>query len=173
MDGHVTVVLNKPAIENLLHGPEGNVHRYAHQVGREGVAIARALAPKLSGRLAGSLDHHLIDSARYVELRIGSDVPYANFQEMGTGVYHEPDPHPRIDARLVTANRKVFRFRPTSSKLGPVLRDVRGARLGRRGGYVFARIIRGTPATAFLRRSLHELSARHGYIPAETRFLRR
>ena len=55
---------------------------------------------------------------------------------------------------------------------GAVRRDTLGRRIGRRGRFVIATVVRGTPATHFLRNTLLELAARHNLQP-DVSFVRR
>jgi hypothetical protein len=162
--GTVTVTVNRRGIEEILHGngPGGHVHRYLGAKGRQVERLARRKAPKKSGKLAASIKAGpFIDTPRRVRINISVGVYYGIWQEKGTGVYAGKGP-------IRAKNSKYMRFKPDNAldAAGNVRLDRRGNRIGRRagrgpssgrGGYVYAKQVKGTPAKHFMRDALLEV----------------
>jgi HK97 gp10 family phage protein len=92
--------LDQRALEQLLRGPEvaKDLERRAIRV--EGGAIRRC--PVDTGRLRSSITHGLFVDERGLVARIGSDVVYAPYVELGTR-YMRAQPYLR--PALMEANR--------------------------------------------------------------------
>jgi len=80
----VKVIWNKPAIDNMLNNPTGEVGRWLSAQGTKFVAAARAQVGKRTGFLAGSIHMRHSRGARHQELRIGSTLSYALAHHEGT-----------------------------------------------------------------------------------------
>jgi bacteriophage HK97-gp10 putative tail-component len=133
------VVLNDAEIDRLLYGPSGPVVREVRKVSGRVQSVARANAPKDSGAMAGSIGVSVAAdrSRQRVNGRIGTRVKYALYQERGTGIY------------------------PPGGRGGPIRpRRAKRLRFIPKGGtdFVFAKQVRGTPATHFLVRALRTAS---------------
>ena len=162
MAGRVAVTVNRAGIEQILHsdGPGGHVHRYLRAKGRATERVARRLAPRHTGKLRASIHTDPIsDAPRRVRISVSVGVPYGIYQELGTGIYAGR-------GYIYPKRAKAFRFKPNQARL-----DRRGNRVGRRGGYIFVKRIKGTPAVHFL---ANALSAVCGADPRlKLRFVRR
>ena len=123
----VKVIWNKPAIDNMLNGPTGEVGRWLSEKGTEFVEAARIQVGKSTGFLAGSIHMRHSRGARHQELRIGSELSYALAHHEGT------KPH------IIKA------------KNGGALRFIRGTRI------VYVRAVRhpGTEPNKYLADNLH------------------
>ncbi|HEX9834490.1 MAG TPA: hypothetical protein VGA66_15665 [Mycobacterium sp.] len=120
------VILNDAAISELLRGRAGPVVRHLDDIGTRAATLARATAPRDTGRLAASVDHDVSPGGATVTLAVSADTRYALWQELGTGVYAGRGPiRPR--------RAKALRFTPKGS-----------------AAVVFAKSVKGTPRTDFL-----------------------
>lgn len=71
------------------------------QCGEEGASIASDYAPFDTGRLSGSIIYRLAEDNSYVA--VGTNVPYAPYQELGTSTY---DGHPFLRPMLSNNNAR-------------------------------------------------------------------
>ncbi len=78
----VEVTLDREAIERLAGGPD--VERALQAVGQVGEAAAKGYAPVDTGTLRRSLTHELGKRGFDQYVRIGTNISYAIFQELGT-----------------------------------------------------------------------------------------
>lgn len=130
----VKIILNRPGLFNLLRSPTGVVGRDALRRGRRVQALAQRLAPRRTGRLAGSIYVRMRPGILGPKVQVGTSLKYARWQHDGTGIYG-----PRH--RPITPKRR-------GRRRGSVLVfDWRGQR-------VYAQKVRGAPATKFLTRAL-------------------
>lgn len=125
-----TVRIDAAAVQELLQGPTGPVVRFLTRKAIEVQNEAKRLCPVDTGRLRSSITYELRQSDHPYAV-VGTDVTYARFIENGTGIY---GPH-KTPIRPVRA--KFLAFKPRGSAVT-----------------VFARQIRGRPATPFLKPAL-------------------
>lgn len=146
----VVVSVNRAAIAEILHGEGsgGHVHRFVRQKAREVRRVAKAKAPKRTGRLAASIDTSpVIDTPRRVRIRVGAGVRYGIWVEEGTGIY--------AGRGRIRTTKKAMVF------LGSQ-RARNGSRIGRRGrnkGRVFAKSVAGQRGQHYMRDALLEVCA--------------
>lgn len=76
------VVIDKDAIEKLAGGPD--VTKALERAGQVGEASAKRHAPVDTGNLRRSITHELGRAGINQYVRIGTNVEYAIFQEVGT-----------------------------------------------------------------------------------------
>jgi hypothetical protein len=127
----VNLQINQSAVRALFANPQGGVAQDLMRRGRTVAYFARRYAPVDTGRLRASIEVKQVIYRGQVAVLVGTNVNYAMFQHDGTGIYG-----PRATP-IVPINGQFLRFRPKGSS-----------------GYVFARSVRGTPPTFFLRRAL-------------------
>jgi hypothetical protein len=124
------VVLYPQAIHHLLRSPTGVVGLNSIKRGRHVRTVARALAPKRTGRLASSIELNVKIRPSGIVVEVGSRLDYARYVHDGTGVYGP------------------F-HRPITARSGGVMRFRSGS-----GEFTYARTVSGTRATHFLSRAL-------------------
>lgn len=78
------VILNHVAIEDLLGSKEGPVGRDLLRRARRVETYAKKLAPVDTDRLRTSIGYSLNRDEKGLFVRIGSEVEYAIYQELGT-----------------------------------------------------------------------------------------
>lgn len=127
------VVINRAQLRAVLTGPSGPVVRNAHSLGRRILNSAQRSAPVDNGIYRASLDFTVHSGPAWVQLRIGSDLDYAEYIVRGTGIY---GPH---RTPIVPVRRKFLKFKPKGSST-----------------YVFARSVKGTPPDDHLIDALRE-----------------
>ena len=124
-----TLDISTGMLTSALRGP---VSADLKRRGQLVLAKARQLAPVRTGKLRASLQMRFVYVGGAPQVQIGSELPYAVYQEMGTGIYAGR-------GYIYPTRAKYLVFKPKgSSKL------------------VFARRVRGTPALHFLERSIQE-----------------
>jgi hypothetical protein len=127
----VNLQINYAAVRALLTNPRGDV---AHELLRRGhnvESLAKKYAPVNTGRLRASINTRLVTYAGNLAVLVGTNVNYAMYQHEGTGIY---GPH---GTPIVPVRAKFLKFIP---KYGTT--------------YVYARSVRGSPPTFFLKRAL-------------------
>jgi hypothetical protein len=136
------LVINAREQNLLLYGPSGPVVRKVTRDARQTQAYAKQYAPVDQGPLRASITARVAaqPSQSRVVAMIGSALPYAIYQETGTGIYGP-------------------RGAPIRPKRGPYL--VFTPKGGNKP--VFARQVRGAPATRFLTKALALTAASSGY----------
>lgn len=136
MDIHVSEV------RALLYGAGGPVVRKVTADTRRVQAYAKAYAPVDKGPLKASITAEVtVDMARNrVTGRVGSRLPYAIYQELGTGIYGPKG------APIKPKRGRYLVFTPKGSNQ-----------------VVFARQVRGSPARHYLTRALAVMAAQNGY----------
>jgi hypothetical protein len=127
----VNLQINERGVRALLTDPDGAVAQDLLRRGRNVAYYARRFCPVNTGRLRASITTELVQYAGNIAVLVGTNVNYAMYQHEGTGIY---GPH---GTPIVPVRAKFLRFRPRGSS-----------------DFVFARQVRGTPPTFFLRRAL-------------------
>lgn len=127
----VNLQINQRAVRALLVDPDGPVGQELLRRGRNVAYFARRYAPVDTGRLRASITTELVTYAGSLAAIVGTNVNYAMYQHEGTGIY---GPH---GTPIVPVRARFLRFKPKGSST-----------------FVFARSVRGTPPTFFLRRAL-------------------
>lgn len=134
----VTFRLDSAAILQQLTGPNGAVARDLVRRGQRVQNAARRLAPVDKGRLRGSITMEVRGSGRSLEVRVGSNLPYAIYVEKGTGIYAGRGYiYPKSGQYLRWPSTSGGRYKGGATK-----------------GYVFAKRIKGMKAQPFLRPAL-------------------
>lgn len=134
--------INQAELNRFLYGASGPVVRKVTADTRRVQAYARAYAPVDNGTLRSSITPEVTaEPARnLVRGRVESRLPYAIYQELGTGIYG-----PRgAPIRPKRASRLVFKPKGSNE-------------------FVFARQVRGTPPKRYLTRALAVMAAQNGY----------
>jgi len=125
------IQVSQSGLNSIITGP---VARNIEARGRRVLLAARANAPYRTGRLRSSLQMQVVNR-NPPQVSIYSNLPYAVYQEKGTGIY--------AGRGYIYPTRAPFLvFTPKGSSR-----------------VVFARRVRGTPPTHFLERAL-EVAAR-------------
>lgn len=120
------------ALAELLRSPSGGVARELLRRGKRVETAAKKLVGVDSGRLRASITTELVDDASGgLRARTGTNVSYARYHHDGTGIYG-PRGRP-----IVPVNSRFLRF------------TVRGV-----PDYVYARSVRGSRGTQYLKRAL-------------------
>lgn len=127
----VNLQIRQAAVRALLIDPDGPVADDLMRRGRNVAYYARRYAPVDTGRLRASIESRLVQYNGNIAVLVGTNVNYAMYQHEGTGIYG-PRARP-----IVPKNARALRFIPKGSST-----------------YVFAKSVRGTPPTFFLRRAL-------------------
>lgn len=134
--------INNAEVDRLLYGTGGAVVRKVTADTRRVQAYARQYAPVDKGTLRGSITAEVTPepARRRVRGRVESRLPYAIYQELGTGIYG-----PRgAPIRPKRARRLVFKPKGSNE-------------------FVFARQVRGAPPQRYLTRALAVMAAQNGY----------
>lgn len=126
-----TVITLHRARIDLFLSPAGPVGRKLQGYGRKTVTAAKRRAPVDLGALKASIGMSTLHTRQKTVIRIGTNLQYGLYQELGTGVYGPK--HRRIRPKRA----KFLRFKPKGSK-----------------DFVFARSVAGSPAHHYLRRAL-------------------
>lgn len=127
----VNLQINNTAVRALLTDPGGGVARDLMRRGHNVEALAKKFAPVNTGRLRASINTKLVKYGGELAVLVGTNVNYAMFQHEGTGIY---GPH---GEPIVPVRAKFLKFIPKGGST-----------------YVFARSVKGSPPTFFLRRAL-------------------
>lgn len=145
MAASVSVQKDRSAISLIIASPSGPVARKMLQAGNIGRNHAVQHAPVDRGHLKNSITLDVLVDAGHLTVRWGSNLPYAIWVEKGTGIYGPRGApiRPRRARFLVWEGRLDFAG-TSSARLRPRSRR----------GLIFARQVRGRPATPFLQPSL-------------------
>lgn len=127
----VNLQINNAAVRALLTDPRGGIADDLLRRGHNVEALAKKFAPSRTGKLRASITTKLVKFNGNLAVLVGSNLNYAMYQHEGTGIY---GPH---GTPIVPVHAKFLRFQPTGSK-----------------GFVYAKEVRGTPPTFFLKRAL-------------------
>jgi hypothetical protein len=127
----VNLQINSAAVRALFTNPGGGVARDMLRRGENVATLAKKYCPVNTGRLRSSIEARLVNYAGGIGVIVGTNVEYAMFQHEGTGIY---GPHGRP---IVPVNAQALRFQPKGST-----------------EFVFAKSVRGSMPTFFLRRAL-------------------
>lgn len=82
--GRVKVVINTPALNNMLKGPQGEVAKYLRKRGRLMMALAKQQVGKDTGLLKSSIHMRVNRDSVGLVMEIGSDLGYAHAHHEGT-----------------------------------------------------------------------------------------
>jgi hypothetical protein len=129
----VRVDLHQAALFQFKYGPGGPIVRAASRWSQEVRAIATVIAPKDTGHLAGSSSVTVKTHPGFVVGEISFQARHALWVHEGTGIYGP-------------------RGRPIRPRVGKVMRFAAPPRLrgASKGGFVYARSVRGQRARPFL-----------------------
>lgn len=147
----VRVNVNTAEIERLLYSPAGPVFRHVKDLTDRVRNAAVRMAPRDTGALAASIEATVAVYGNTIVGRVGSRLEYAIYVNLGTGI-HGPK---RKVIRPVSA--KALKFRPSRAH-GPFRRGARGnVAPEKRGPYIFAAYVKGSPRNPFLIEALEEV----------------
>lgn len=139
-----TFRINQAVVDELLRGRSGPVVRHVTDICDAVRAEAARNVRRDTGALAASLESTVnVYSGRLVVGRVGSSLHYARYMHEGTGIYG-----PR-HAPIYPLWTKALRFKP-GRMIGPLPAGKRGSSPEKRGGWVFARSVKGVPPHPFL-----------------------
>lgn len=138
----VNVKLHDRNLDRLLHGPNGAAAKDLYRRARAVESAAKRLCPVDQGRLRSSITTVLTTEKGRPVAYVGTNVKYARWVHDGTGIYGPA----RRPIRPVRA--RILRW--------PARRGSTGAR----GGYVYARQVRGVRPRPFLREALRQAGPR-------------
>lgn len=79
-----TVRINQAELNELLYSPGGAVGRYLETVLQRIEAAAKRNCPVDTGRLRSSITHEMLSGGGSLIGRVGSNVEYAAYVELGT-----------------------------------------------------------------------------------------
>lgn len=142
---------NQSELNQLLFSPSGQVMSELRDVGNAVRNEAVRRVRRDTGASAASItviqdvDHGVIRT------RIGSSLHYFIYQELGTGIY---GPKKR---RITPVQARALRFKPGRARAA-LPRGKRGTSPEKRGGWVFAASVKGTPPTHALTDALKIVS---------------
>lgn len=146
----VRVNVNEAEIARIFYSPAGPVFEYVQDKTERVRNAAVRKAPRDTGALAASIEATVNLYGTRIVGRVGTRLQYGLYQHEGTGIYGPK----RAPIRPVSA--KALRFKPGRS-IGPSRRGARGSSPEARGGWVFAKYVRGTPPNPFLVDALEEV----------------
>ena len=138
-----TFRINQAVVDELLRGRSGPVVQHIEGIVRDVRNEAVRNVKRDTGALAASHDATVNVYGRLVVGRVGTPLEYGRYLHEGTGIYgpkHTP-------IRPVSA--KVLRFKP-GRMIGPLPAGRAGTSPENRGGWVFARSVRGVPPHPWL-----------------------
>jgi hypothetical protein len=138
-----TFRVNQAVVDELLRGRSGPVVRHIQDICDAVTAEAARNVKRDTGALAASIEPTVNVYGKIVVGRVGTPLEYARYLHEGTGIYG-PKGTP---IRPVTA--KVLRFKP-GRMIGPLPKGQAGSSPENRGGWVFARSVKGIPPHPFL-----------------------
>lgn len=127
----VNLQINNAAVRALLTNPQGDVADDMLRRGHNVATLAKKYCPVNTGRLRASIGVKLVNYAGNLAVLVGTNVHYAGWQHEGTGIY---GPHGQP---IVPVRATYLRFIPKNSST-----------------FVYAKEVRGTMPTYFLRRAL-------------------
>lgn len=127
----VNLQINNAAVRALLTDPNGDIADDLLRRGHNVATLAKKYAPVNTGHLRASINAKLVTYAGNLAVLVGTNVHYAKYQHDGTGIY---GPH---GTPIVPVRAKFLRFKPKGSST-----------------FVFAKEVRGSMPTFFLRRAL-------------------
>lgn len=146
----VRVDVNTAAIEEVFLSPSGPAFRHVQNVTERVRNVAVRITPRDTGALAASIEATVAVYGTSIVGRVGSRLEYAYYVHEGTGIH---GPKGRV---IRPVSKKVLRFKP-SRPHGPFPAGRRGTSPERRGGWVYARYVKGTPRNAYLVDALEEV----------------
>jgi hypothetical protein len=134
--------INRAELNQFLYGTGGPVVRKVTADTRRVQAYAKQYAPVDKGPLRASITAEVTSNParQTVTGRVESRLPYAIYQELGTGIYG-----PR-GAPIRPKRAKRLVFKPKGSNQ-----------------FVFAKQVRGAPPQRYLTRALAVMAAQNGY----------
>jgi hypothetical protein len=138
-----TFRINQAVVDELLRGGSGPVVRHIDDITQAVRNEAVRNVKRDTGALAASIEPTVNVYGKLVVGRVGTPLFYARYLHEGTGIYgpkHTP-------IRPVTA--KALRFKP-GRMIGPLPAGQSGTSPEDRGGFVFARSVKGVPPHPFL-----------------------
>lgn len=138
-----TFRVNQAVVDELLRGRSGPVVQHIQDICDAVTAEAARNVKRDTGALAASIEPTVNVYGKLVVGRVGTPLEYARYLHEGTGIYgpkHTP-------IRPVSA--KALRFKP-GRMIGPLPAGKAGTSPENRGGWIFARSVKGVPPHPFL-----------------------
>lgn len=138
-----TFRVNKAVVDELLRGRSGPVVRHITDIAEAVRNEAVRNVKRDTGALAASIEPTVNVYGRLVVGRVGTPLFYARYLHEGTGIYGPKK------KRIVPVTAKALRFKP-GRMIGPLPAGKVGTSPEDRGGWVFARSVKGIPPHPFL-----------------------
>lgn len=127
----VNIQINHAAVRALFTDPHGAVADELLRRGNNVATLAKKYCPVNTGHLRASISAKLVQFNGQVAVIVGTNVNYGMYQHEGTGIFGP------YGTPIVPVNASYLRFRPKGST-----------------EFVYAKEVRGTPPTFFLKRAL-------------------
>jgi hypothetical protein len=138
-----TFRVNQAVVDELLRGRSGPVVRHIQDICDAVTAEAARNVKRDTGALAASIEPTVNVYGKIVVGRVGTPLEYARYLHEGTGIYGPKG------TRIRPVTAKVLRFKP-GRMIGPLPKGQAGSSPENRGGWVFARSVKGIPPHPFL-----------------------
>lgn len=146
MPARITVTVDQQAVKTFLTSPSGPVYQFVDTKAKAVSATARNLCPPGNGTLSGSIGYTMYVAGSMVYAQVGSRLPYAVYVHEGTGIYGPKHTY------ITPVHGKYLVFTPGGTSMG-VAGEASGS-TGSTGGTVFAKKVKGIPASLFLYRAM-------------------
>lgn len=138
-----TFRVNQAAVDALLRSRSGPVVQHVEAIVQAVRSEAVRNVKRDTGALAASHQATVNVYGRLVVGRVGTTLHYARYLHEGTGIYG-PKQRP-----IYPVSAKVLRFKP-GRMIGPLPPGKSGTSPEDRGGWIFARSVRGVPPHPWL-----------------------
>lgn len=138
-----TFRINQAVVDELLRGRSGPVVQHIDDITQAVRNEAVRNVKRDTGALAASIEPTVNVYGRLVVGRVGSPLHYARYIHEGTGIYG-PKKKP-----ITPVYAKALRFKP-GRMIGPLPAGGAGTSPEQRGGWIFARSVKGVPPHPFL-----------------------
>lgn len=138
-----TFRVNQAVVDALLRGRSGPVVRHITDICEAVRNEAVRNVKRDTGALAGSIEPTVNVYGRLVVGRVGTPLFYARYLHEGTGIYG-PKRRP-----IVPVTAKALRFK-AGRMIGPLPAGKAGTSPEDRGGWIFAKSVKGIPPHPFL-----------------------
>lgn len=132
------LVINRVEMRNFMYSPNGPVMTGFRDIGNAVRNHAARNTPVDTGQHRASIEVTQAREGNTIVTRVGSPLPTFIYLEVGTGIYGPKH------KRIVPVSKSVLRFKAGRAK-GPGRRRGRGSSPEKRGPWVFARSVKGSP----------------------------
>ena len=145
------LVINRTEYNRFLYSPAGGVMAAFRDQGNAVRNHAARNTPVDTGQHRASIEVTQARVGSTIVTRVGSPLQTFVYLEKGTGIYGPKH------ARIKPVSKKVLRFQPGRKK-GPSRRGRRGTSPEKRGGWVYAKSVKGSPGHHMLVNALKEVT---------------